>query len=134
MPETNPRFRVVGEGEPPPRRRRGPGVAVLLVFLYALAFAVALWLLWREARRERAAPPPASRAAAPAPIPVSVPDRNALRTGEGMRPAARTEYLRELERDRCDCGCGRTLQDCLSSDRKCTRSPELATRLQRKLD
>ncbi len=128
MADSGSRFRVVGQGEPPPRRRRGPGIAVLLVLIYALAFGAALWIFWSRARRDRAATLPPPSAAAPAP------DRTALTTGEGMLPAARAEYLRELQRDICDCGCGRTLQDCLAADRKCARSPELAQHLRRKLD
>ena len=128
MPEPS-RLRIVGQGEPPPRRRRGPGLAVLLVLLYALAFVAALWLVWSQTRRERGAhPPPEPRAAAP------LSDRRALAAGDGLLPVRRVRYLRELSRERCDCGCGQTLQDCLTKDEKCSRSPELAEQLRRKPD
>ena len=125
MPEPS-RLRVVGEGEPPARRRRGPGPAVLLVLLYALAFAAALVLLWSQTRHGRDRRPHTEpRAAAP------LTDRKALAAGEGLRPAERDEYLRALSREHCDCGCGRTLQNCLTMDQKCSRSPELAVHLRR---
>jgi hypothetical protein len=129
MAEPSGKLRAVGDDEAPPQRRRGPGIAVLLVLFYALAFAAALWLLWTYTRRERGpsrAPEP--RAAAP------LTDRKAIAAGEGVKPSSRAAYRRELSRNRCDCGCGRTLQECLTVDQKCTRSPELAERLRRGLD
>jgi hypothetical protein len=129
MPEPSFKLRAVGEDEPPPRRGRGPGIAVLLVLVYALTFAAALWLLWSYARRERTpAKAPAPRAA------TSLTDRSAIAAGDGLRPSARAAYRRELTRNRCDCGCGRTLQECLTVDPKCSRSPELAERLRQGLD
>lgn len=130
MAEPIPRFRVVGEGETPPRKGRGPGPAVLVILLYALAFGGALWFLWAQARRR-----PAPAAVSPARTSSAGElDRRALAEGKGLRLEARAEYRRRLAEDRCDCGCDRTLESCLTGDQKCARSPELARELSRKLE
>ena len=128
MPDPISKLRVVGEGEPPPRRRRGPGLAVVLVALYAIAFAAALWLQRGKALRERgengtvAAAPRAAKSIRPKT------DREALLSGAGLEPAARSDYERELATDCCDCGCDLTLHECLVRDQKCARSAELSSR------
>ncbi|MGE5278969.1 MAG: hypothetical protein ACM3SU_18400 [Acidobacteriota bacterium] len=128
MPDPVTKLRVVGAGEPPLRRRKGPGLAVVLVALYAVAFAAALWLLRGEALRERgrtAAAPSAPRAAKSA-RPKA--DREALLSGAGLEPAARSEYERQLASECCDCGCDLTLHECLVRDQKCSRSAEICSR------
>jgi hypothetical protein len=128
MPDPSPKLRAVGEGERPARRRKGPGLAVILVGLYGLAFAAALWVLESQASK----PPPARAADAGNP-PGARPagsrsklDRQDLLSGAGLEPEARSEYLRRLAIDCCDCGCDLTLSRCLVSDQKCARSAQMA--------
>ncbi len=126
MPDPISKLRIVGEGEPPPRRRRGPGLAVILVALYAVAFAAALWLLRGEALRERGGAGAGAPRAAKSVRPKT--DRQALLSGAGLEPAARSDYERELATECCDCGCDLTLHECLVRDQKCTRSAEISSR------
>lgn len=131
MPEFGPR-RVSSDEHPPGGgARRGPGVAVLAVAAYGLIFIAALWILRRESPLFSREAPPASApnatntARTPAP---AVPGRALLLAGGGLAAAARDRYLSRLAADRCDCGCGLTLRECLVTDQKCVRSPELARR------
>jgi hypothetical protein len=158
MSPEEPRFRVVGPEDT--IRRRPPGPAFLLVCLYAALFGGALWYLgartgiWKKNA-------PASRGASPAPVvPASVssgqgdgetggkgergrgdagtrerganaPSRDALLAGEGISEPARSRYFSRLTTERCDCGCARTLSDCLVNEKTCSRSPELANQIRR---
>lgn len=123
MPEPGRRFRLVGEGQPPPRRHRGPGIAVLLVGAYAVLFVAGLFLLWRSSARGASSAP-----AEPRPVPASdgAASRAALLAGKGLTPEERAEYQQRIAHDCCDCGCDMTVAECLASDQKCPRSPELA--------
>jgi hypothetical protein len=145
MDEEAPHLRIVGPEESR-RRRRRPGAAVVLILLYALIFGAALWYLaarsnvWRKVRHEgtdtRVGP------LAPRP-PVSTPPRSGLRggdgtdardallAGEGLPEPARSRYFSRLATERCDCGCGRTLSDCLANEKSCSRSPALAEKLRK---
>jgi hypothetical protein len=105
------------------------------VLAYALLFGGALWY-WRARSPLAAAKVPqtsAARAAAavePAAPPHARPvAREALLSGEAVVPSARPEYFRHLATDHCDCGCGRTLSDCLANEKSCSRSPQLAEKL-----
>jgi hypothetical protein len=149
-----PRFRVVGPEDG--IRRRRPGAAFLSVCLYAALFGGALWYLgartgiWKKNV-------PAGRSASPAPVvPASVSSgqgdgetggesgrgdagtrgrganalsRDALLAGQGIAEPARSRYFSRLATERCDCGCARTLSDCLVNEKTCSRSPELANRV-----
>lgn len=127
MAEPTPRLRVVGDAPSPPRRTRGPGLGVIFVGLYALLFGGALWLLRSQIPSlRRAAASPASNRARPAAEPPRPLSRDSLIAGLGLAPLARDEYLRELSTERCPCGCGLALRDCLLSEEKCARSAELA--------
>ncbi len=137
MPELPPPrlLRILAPpSEAAPPRRRGPGLAVLAIAAYALAFFAALWILRAHSpifRRPAATGEPSAapvEAAAPAAALVEM-SRAALLEGEGLAPLAREEYLGRLTTDCCDCGCEMTLQECLVSDRTCTRSREIANRL-----
>jgi hypothetical protein len=55
--------------------------------------------------------------------------RDALLAGQGLEEPARSRYFSRLATERCDCGCGRTLSDCLVNEKTCSRSPELAEKL-----
>jgi hypothetical protein len=123
MPDPIPRLRVVGEAAMPPRRGRGPGLAVIFIGLYALLFAGVLWLLRAQIpgwHRAASGPPASARAGRP--------DRQGLLSGDGLMPEARSEYLRLLATDCCDCGCELRLHECLAGDEKCVRSVEVAAR------
>ena len=128
MPDPISKLRIVGEGEPPPRRRRGPGLAVVLVALYAVAFAAALWLLRGEGPRERGGAGAAAGAPRAAKSVRPKTDRQALLSGAGLEPAARSDYERELATECCDCGCDLTLHECLVRDQTCARSAEISSR------
>jgi|GEM_PF-3527419 len=135
MADKAPPLRVVARDPGPPPRRRNPGPAVLSVLAYALLFGGALWY-WRG--RSPLAPakvPQTSPSRAPAtsdsaaPPRERQPAREALLSGEAVVPAAKHDYFLHLAKDRCDCGCGRTLSDCLANEKSCTRSPQLAGKL-----
>jgi hypothetical protein len=133
--EEAPRFHVVGPHEG--SRPRRPGPAVLSILLYAALFGGALWYLRAKSplfHRAMAPGRPAAlatrrpagpTAGAPA-LPIS---RDALLSGEKLPVAARAGYFRRLATDRCDCGCGRTLSDCLANEPACARSPAQASQL-----
>jgi len=135
MGDKAPPLRMVARDAGPPPRRRSPGPAVLSVLAYALLFGGALWY-WR-ARSPLASTkvPETSPARAPAAGDAAAPPREhqlareALLSGEAVVPAARHDYFRHLARDRCDCGCGRTLSDCLANEKSCSRSPQLASKV-----
>ncbi len=140
MADQSPRFHVVGPNEGP--RSRRPGPAVLSVLAYALLFGGALWYLRAKSplgHRPASAPPPAdarAKAASEAdPAPPGAPPRSRqdLLAGAAVAPSARPEYFRHLATDRCDCGCERTLSDCLANEKSCSRSPRLAEELGGKL-
>ncbi len=59
--------------------------------------------------------------------------RGQLLAGEMLAGPALAEYFRHLASDRCDCGCERTLSDCLANEKSCTHSPRLADEIRRKL-
>jgi hypothetical protein len=129
-------FRVLGPaGEPAPARRRGPGLAVLVIAAYAIAFFAALWFLRARSPLFRRAAPDAlaasTRAPAPPPPAGELESRAALLEGAGLAALAREEYLGRLATDCCDCGCDMTLQECLTTDRTCARSREIASGLRR---
>ena len=130
-------FRVIGPADAVPvRRRRGPGLAVFAIAVYALAFFAALWFLRARSPLFRRAVTAAAASAAPPPargVPsrLALPSRASLLEGAGLPPLAREEYLSRLATDCCDCGCDMTLQECLVSDRTCTRSREIASGLAR---
>lgn len=127
-------LRILGPpAEPAPLRRRGPGLAVLAIAAYALAFFAALWILRAHSpifRRPAPAPVRSVAPAAPSAARVEA-ARASLLEGEGLAPLAREEYLGRLATDCCDCGCEMTLQECLVSDRTCTRSRDIANGLLR---
>jgi hypothetical protein len=111
-----PPLRAVDPTDRPPIRR-GPGAAVIAVAIYAFLFMGALWFFKRH------------RSPVLAPRPRAIPavfDRASLLDGVGLSPVARDAYLLRLGSDRCDCGCDMTLRACLTRDRTCVRSPELA--------
>ena len=130
-------FRVIGPADSVPvRRRRGPGLAVFAIAAYALAFFAALWFLRAHSPLfHRPAPVTTGRMASAPPGGVpsrgALPSRASLLEGAGLPPLAREEFLARLATDCCDCGCDMTLQECLVSDRTCTRSREIASGLVR---
>jgi len=143
MSPEEPRFRVVGPEET--IRRRPPGAAFLFVCLYAVLFGGALWYLgartgiWKKTARKVGATSPASV------VPASekngrgdgatrgrgepAPSREELLAGKGISEPARSRYFSRLATERCDCGCGRTLTDCLVNEKTCSRSPALANQV-----
>lgn len=123
-------LRIIGPEEPAPPRSRGPGLAVYAIAAYALAFFAALWFLRAHSPIFRKPAPVAVSSDAPAESPVEA-SRASLLAGAGLAPLAREEFLLRLATDCCDCGCEMTLQECLVSDRTCTRSPEIANGLRR---
>jgi hypothetical protein len=157
MSREEPRFRVVGPEDTIQRRR--PGAAFLSVCLYAALFGGALWYLgartgiWKKTARKVGA-----TSAAPV-VPASEKNgrgdggkrdaetrasqsstrgrganalsRDALLAGQGLAEPARSRYFSRLATERCDCGCGRTLTDCLVNEKTCSRSPELADQARR---
>lgn len=101
-------------------------MAVILVGLYAIAFGAALWVLRAQALHGRR---PGRQLGAPAGAPAGVPmmpDRNRLLSVAGLAPDVREEYARSLAADCCDCGCDRTLHECLVGEEKCVRSAQMA--------
>ena len=103
---------------PPAKPRRGPGVAVIAIAVYSFLFMGALWWFKRPSRVPGPKPKVVAAAAAPS--------RDALISGTGLSPIARDAYLLRLDADQCDCGCEMTIAACLTRDRTCVRSPELA--------
>lgn len=139
MPEPARRLRAVGPEEGP--RPRRPGPAVLAILLYAILFGGALWYLrsksplFQRSRANGSVPSvvPVSSDAPPARDPgksgrpgLRPLARDALLSGSGLPENVRAGYFHRLAVDRCDCGCERTLSDCLANEPKCSRSPALA--------
>lgn len=128
-------FRVIGPADSVPvRSRRGPGLAVFAIAAYALAFFAALWFLRAHSPLFRRPGPATAGSAASAPpggVPsrAAPPSRASLLEGAGLPPLAREEFLSRLAADCCDCGCDMTLQECLMTDRTCTRSRDIASGL-----
>jgi hypothetical protein len=54
------------------------------------------------------------------------PGRDDLLGGTGVPAAARTRYFERLATERCNCGCERSLADCMVNEKSCSRSPMLA--------
>ncbi len=129
MSEEAPHLRVVGPGES--TRRRRPGPALLFILLYALLFGGALWYLGVRSDLFRKKEPSLIRRENTATRGRGTPalSRDALLAGEGIAEPARSRYFRRLATERCDCGCGRTLSDCLANEKSCSRSSDLAGRL-----
>jgi hypothetical protein len=147
MSPEEPRFRVVGPEET--IRRRSPGAAFLFVCLYAALFGGALWYLgartgiWKKTVPKVGATPssvvPASEKngrgemgrgdAGTRGRAAKALSRDALLAGQGLSEPARSRYFSRLSTERCDCGCARTLTDCLVNEKTCSRSPELAEKL-----
>lgn len=152
-----PRLRVVGPEDG--IRRRRPGAAFLSICLYAALFGGALWYLgartgiWKKTARKVAATSAASvvpasekngrgglgtrtsqRGAASqssTPGGGAIASHDELLAGKGIPEPARSRYFSRLATERCDCGCGRTLTDCLVNEKTCSRSPELADRIRK---
>lgn len=124
----SPRLRVVRSDETPPPQRR-PGPAVFAVVIYAVLFAIALWYLRARAPRALASAPAGPRGRPPSSAigPSGSRDRAFLLSGAGLTGAARSRLDRRLNAERCDCGCGLTVHDCLARDQSCSRSPEIAS-------
>ncbi|HTD53583.1 MAG TPA: hypothetical protein VK780_11210 [Thermoanaerobaculia bacterium] len=144
MADESPRFHVVDSGE----NRRGPrrpGPAVAWILVYAGLFAAGLLYFRAKSplfRRSASSTPPAGSTSAVSP-PRGVrpreagtgrlgeisPRRESLLAGEGLPASSRGRYFERLATDRCNCGCDRSLADCLVHEPACTRSPELAGRI-----
>jgi hypothetical protein len=138
MAENSPRFHVVKGPEGGGLKRPGP--AIIWVIVYAGLFAAGLvYFRARSPMFRRSAPPSAparpavssrslvsdSRDAAGAHAPQA-PARDELLEGAGLPVAARTRYFEKLATERCNCGCERSLADCLVNEKSCSRSPVLA--------
>jgi len=126
MADNAPGLRIVGADER--RRSRRPGPAILWILVYAGLFGGGLLYLrfhapWRK--------PDTRPGDAPARAPAKL-DRDALLTAAGVPRAAKTRYFERLSTERCDCGCDRTLADCLVSEKSCSRSPALAAEIWKK--
>jgi hypothetical protein len=124
MAENAPGLHVVGTDEPR-RRSRPPGPAVLWILIYAGIFGAGLLYLRVHAPWKKSDALPGD---APARAPAKL-DRDALLSADGVPRAAKARYFERLATERCDCGCQRTLADCLVSEKSCSRSPELASKL-----
>jgi hypothetical protein len=116
-------LRIVGAEEKP--RPRRPGPAVLWILVYAGIFGAALLYLRIHSPWKKADGSPAGAVAGA----TAKPSRDALLTAAGVPRAARNRYFERLSTERCDCGCDRTLADCLVTEKSCTRSPEIAAKL-----
>jgi hypothetical protein len=141
MAHEAPHLRVVGPGDGP--RPGRPGPAVLLILIYAALFAAALWFLrsksplFQKSRSSGQAKPTAASLPSPRPRLLATarpprPSRDALLAGEALPEPSRAAYFQKLAVERCNCGCERTLSDCLANEPSCTRSPEIAGELWRK--
>jgi hypothetical protein len=132
-------LRIVGPGES--RDPRRPGPAVVWILVYAGLFGAGLIYLRAKIPLLRRASPAAARAdsagGAPGPAADLVPsrppaehspEREALLSGEGVPEAARGRYFQRLATERCDCGCERSIADCLLHEPTCTRSPAIAAK------
>jgi hypothetical protein len=135
MTEEPSHLRVVGPGEG--RHPRRPGPAVVWILLYAALFGAGLIylrakipLLRKTAPEARVGPaevptPSADPVNSRQPAPHS-PEREALLSGEGVPAAGRGRYFQRLSTERCNCGCERSIADCLLHEPTCTRSPAIA--------
>ena len=65
---------------------------------------------------------------------TQTPSRAALLAGEGLTPEERADYQQRIAHDCCDCGCDMTVAECLASDQKCPRSPDLARQRQQMVE
>lgn len=143
MADESPRFHVVDSGENRSPRRPGPAVAWILV--YAGLFVAGL--LYFRAKsplfRKSASSTPSAGSTLPRSSPRGVrpseaetgklgeisPSRESLLVGKGLPASSRGRYFERLATDRCNCGCERSLADCLVHEPACTRSPDLAGRI-----
>lgn len=138
MAENPPRLRVVKGPNGGGLKRPGP--AVVWVIVYAGLFGAGLvYFRARSPMFRKSAPPPAParpavssrslasdhRDAAETQAPQA-PARDELLEGAGLPTAARTRYFERLATERCNCGCQRSLADCLVNEKSCSRSPVLA--------
>jgi len=119
-------LRIVGSEERP--RPRRPGPAVLWILVYAGVFGAALLYLRFHSPWKKADGTPAGTAARA----QAKPSRDALLTGAGVPRAAKNRYFERMSTERCDCGCDRTLADCLVTEKSCSRSPALAAEIWKK--
>ena len=132
-------LRIVGPGES--RNPRRPGPAVVWILVYAGLFGAGLIYLRAKipllrkvapeaARSESAAAPAPAKGPAPTRPPAEhSPEREALLSGEGVPATARGSYFQRLATDRCNCGCERSIADCLLHEPTCTRSPAIAAKI-----
>jgi len=139
MADEHSRLRVVGSGESPNPRRPGPAVVWILV--YAGLFGAGLIYLRAKIPLLRKADPEAARASAakvatPAgdqvnsrPPAEHSPERESLLSGEGVPAAVRRRYFQRIATERCNCGCERSIADCLLHEPTCTRSPAIAAKM-----
>jgi hypothetical protein len=139
MADEPSRLRIVGPGDS--RNPRRPGPAVVWILVYASLFGAGLIYLRAKipllrkaipetARAGRAeAPAPAADPVQPRPPAEHSPEREALLSGEGVPAAARGHYFQQLATERCNCGCERSIADCLLHEPTCTRSPAIAAKL-----
>jgi hypothetical protein len=139
MAEEPSHLRVVGPGES--RNPRRPGPAVVWILVYAGLFGAGLIYLRAKIPLLRKVTPEAARAGSPqAPAPAAdpvqprppaehLPEREALLSGEGVPAAAQGRYFQRLATERCNCGCERSIADCLLHEPTCTRSPAIAAKM-----
>jgi hypothetical protein len=137
MADEPSRLRIVGPGES--RNPRRPGPAVVWILVYASLFGAGLIYLRAKIPLLRKATPVAGAGSSKAPAradPVQPrppaehsPEREALLSGEGVPAAAQGRYFQQLATERCNCGCERSIADCLLHEPTCTRSPAIAAKL-----
>jgi len=96
--------------------------------MYAGVFGAALLYLRFHSPWKKADGTPAGTAARA----QAKPSRDALLTGAGVPRAAKNRYFERMSTERCDCGCDRTLADCLVTEKSCSRSPALAEEIWKK--
>jgi hypothetical protein len=141
MADESPHLRVVDPRERRNSRRPGPAVAWILV--YAAIFGAALIYLRAKSPLLRKSEPhvspissrdaktrPERIAGDPHEPPRSVTsslDRDSLLSGGGLPEKSRGRYFQRIATERCDCGCERSIADCLVHEPTCTRSPSIAT-------